>query len=72
MDGCLWAKGPQSSNPHIRQDGKILVPQSIVSQVIRAVHVCAHLGQTKTLRLFLRHFHADMPCARLRKTVNKA
>ena len=43
-----------------------------MSQVIRAVHACAHAGQAKTLGLFLRSFHADMPYARLRDTVNKA
>ena len=72
MDGYLWAKGPQWSHPHIRRDGKICVSQSIVSRVIRAVHACAHLGQAKTLELFLQRSHADMPYARLRETVNKA
>ena len=48
------------------------VPPSIVSQVIRAVYACAHLGRAKTLELFLQRFHADMPYGRLRKTVNKA
>ena len=72
MDRYLWDKGPQWSHPHIRQDGKICVPKSIVSQVIRAVHVCAHPCQAKTLELFLQRFHADMPYAGLRETVNKA
>ena len=71
MDGYLWAKGPQWSHRHIRRHGKICVPQSIVSEVIRAVHVCAHLGQAKALELFLQRFHADMPYARLREAVNK-
>ena len=43
-----------------------------MSQVIRAVHACAHPGQAKTLELFLRRLHADMPYARLRETVDKA
>ena len=51
MHGYLWAKGPQWSHPHICRDGKICVPRSIVSQVIRAVHACAHPGQAKTLEL---------------------
>ena len=72
MDGYLWAPGPQWSHRHIHRDCKICVPQSIVSHVIRAVHACAHLGQAKTLELFVRCFHADMPYARLRETVNKA
>ena len=72
LDGYLWAKGPQWSHPHIRRNGKICVPQSVVSQVIRVVHACAHPVQAKTLELFLRRFHADMPYARLRETVNKA
>ena len=72
MDGYLWAKGPQWSHRHIPRDGKICVPRCIVSQVIRAVHACAHPGQPKTLELLLRRFHADMPYARLRETVNKA
>ena len=72
MDGYLWAKGPQWSHPHIRPDGNICVPQSIVSQVIRVVHACAHPGQAKTLELFLQRFHADMPYAWLRETVNTA
>ena len=71
MDGYLCTKGPQRSHPHIRRDGKICVPQSIVSQVIRAVHACAQVGQAKTLELFLRRFHADMSYARLRETLNK-
>ena len=71
MDGYLWVKGPQWIHPNIRTDGKIWVPQSIVSQVIGALHACAHPGQGKTLELFLRRFHADMPYARLRETVNK-
>ena len=40
-----------------------------MSQCIRAVHACAHPGQAKTLELFVRRFHADMPYARLRETV---
>ena len=41
--GCIICLiRPQWSHPHIRRDGKICVPQSIVSQVIRAVHACAH------------------------------
>ena len=72
MDGYLWAKGTQWSHPHIRRDGTICVPQSIVFQVIRVVHACAHPGQAKTLELFLPRFHADMPYALLRETVNKA
>ena len=72
MDGYLWAKGPQWSQPHIRRDGKFCVLQTIVSQVIQAVHACADPGQAKTLEQFLRRFHADMPYARLRETVNKA
>ena len=72
MDGHLWAKGPQWSHPHICRDCKICVPQCIVSQVIRAVHACAHQGQAKTLEPFLRRSHADMPYAWLRETVNKA
>ena len=71
-DGYVCAKGPQWSHPHICRDGKICVPKSIVSQVIQAVHACAHLGQAKTLELVLRRFHADMPYAQLRETVNKA
>ena len=43
-----------------------------MSQVIQAVHACAHPGQAKTLELFLQLFHPDMPYARLRETVNKA
>ena len=43
-----------------------------MSQVIQAVHACAHPGQAKTLELFLCRFHADMPYARPRETVNKA
>ena len=65
MDGYLWAQRPQWSHPHICRDGKICVPQSIVSQVIWAVHACAHPGEAKTLELFLRHFQADMPYTRL-------
>ena len=72
MDRYLWAKGPQWSHPHIHRDGRICVPQSIVSQVIQAVHACAHSGQAKTLELFLRRFHAGMPCVWLRDPVNKA
>ena len=72
MDGYLWAKRPLWSHPHIPGDGKMWVPQSIVSQVIQAVHACAHPGQAKTLELFLHRFHAGMPCVRLRETVNKA
>ena len=72
MDGYLWAKGPQWSHSRIRWDGKICVPQSIVSQGIRAVHACAQPGQAKTLELFLQRFHASMPYARLRETVNNA
>ena len=72
MDGYFWAKGPQWTHPHIRRDGKICVPQSIVSQVIRAVHACAHLGQARTLELFLRRFHDHMPYAWLREAVNTA
>ena len=71
MDGYLWVKGPQWIHPNIRRDGKIWVPQSIASQVIRKLHACAHLGQGKTLELFVRRFHADMPDARLRETVKK-
>ena len=72
MDGYLWANAPQWSQTHIHRDGKICVPKSIVSQVIWAVHTCAHLGQGKTLELFLRHLHADMLYARLQETVDKA
>ena len=72
MDGYLWGKAPHWSQPHIRRDGKMCVPQSIVSQVIRAVHACAPPGQAKILELCLRRFRADMPYARLRETVNKA
>ena len=72
MDRYLFAKGPQWSHPHFRQDGKICVPQSIVSQVIRAVHACARPGQAKTLELFLGCFHADIPYAPLRQAVDKA
>ena len=72
MDGYLWAKGPQWSHPHIPWDGEICVLKSIVRQVIRAIHACAYLGQAKTMELFLRRFHADMPYARLPETVNKA
>ena len=72
MDGYLWAKGPQWIHPHICRESKNCVPQSIVSQVIRAVHYCAHPSQAKTPELFLRPFHADMPYTRLRETVNKA
>ena len=72
MDGYLWAKIPQSSHPHICRDSKICAPQSIVSQVIQAVHACAHPGRAKTLELFLRRFHADMPYARPRESVNEA
>ena len=72
MDGCLWAKGPQWSHRHIRRDGKICVPKSIVSQVIQAVHACVHLGQAKNLELFLRRIHAEKPYAPLQETVNKA
>ena len=67
MDGYLCAKGPQWSHPDIRWDGKGCVPQSIVSQVIQAVHACARPAQAKTLELFVRRFHADMPYAWLRK-----
>ena len=69
LDGYLCAKRPQWSHSNIRRDGKFCVLQSIVSQVIRAVHACAGPGQVKTLELFLRRFHADMPYARL---LNKA
>ena len=72
MDGCLWAKGPQWTHRHIRRDGTICVPKSIVSQVIRAVHACVHPGQAKNLELFLRSIHAEKPYAPLRETVNKA
>ena len=72
IDGYLWTKAPQWSHLHIRRDGKMVVRKSIVSQVTRVLHACAHPGQTKTLELFLRRFHADMRTARLRETVNKA
>ena len=72
LDGYLWAKGPQWSYPHIRRDRTICVLKPIVSKAIRAVHACAHPVQAKTMELFLRRFHAHMPYAQLRETVNKA
>ena len=70
--GFLWmdTSGPRDHSPHIHQWRNICVPYCTVSQVIGAVHACAHPAETP--ELFLRRFHANMPYARLRETVNKA
>ena len=61
MDAYLWATGPQLSHPHIRQDGKICVPQSIVFQVIRAVHACAHRVRQRPWSCFYGVFTLTCP-----------
>ena len=48
---------PQWGHPHIRVDGKALVPVAILSKVIEAVQYFAHPGTPKTRQLFKRQFH---------------
>ena len=48
---------PQWGQPHIREDGRAVVPVAILSKVIEAVHYFAHPGTPETLELFKRQFH---------------
>ena len=48
---------PQWGHPHIRVDGRAVVPVAILSKVIEAVHYFAHPGTPKTLEPFKRQFH---------------
>ena len=48
---------PQSGHPHIRADGRAVVPVAILSKVKKAVHYFAHPGTPKTPELFKRPFH---------------
>ena len=60
LDGCIkksieygiyrWHE-PQWGHPHIRPDGRALVPVAILSKVIEAVHYFAHPGTPKTMNL---------------------
>ena len=48
---------PKWGHPHMRVDGRAVVPVAMLSKVIEAVHYFAHQGTPKTLNLFKRQFH---------------
>ena len=53
--GTYRWREPQWGHPHIRVDGRAVVPVAI--KVIEAVHYFAHPGIPKTLELLKRQFH---------------
>jgi transposase InsO family protein len=63
---------PQWGHPHIRVEGKAVVPIAILDKVIAAVHSFAHPGLPKTLELFKRQYHVrDMSDKELEERVEE-
>ena len=48
---------PRWGDPHIRVDGRAVVPVAILNKGKEAVHYVAHAGIPKALELFKRQFH---------------